>query len=145
MPLTLRACKHRINNQHRIEVIVKQFGRLKGKLDIGCRSFVRDSHPTLASGFRFSDLGSPRIWSACNHSKMLFNQTQCHLGLEIANQNQNGVVRDEVLLRVPRHILAVDQLEVGQPAERGPTIWMSLERGSSDFVVQEAPRKSSRA
>jgi len=71
---------------------------------------------------------------------MLFHQTQRHPGLEVANQNKNGIVRDEVLLGVPRHVFAAEQLDVVLSGERRHTRRMSLERRSRDFVVQKAPR-----
>ena len=137
MSHTLCSGEHCINNQHRIEIVVEQFRRLKGKLNIRCSAFARHLHPALASALRFADLGSSWIWPTCDHPEMLFHQTQYHPGLEVADQNKNRVVRDEVQPGVPLHIITADQLDVGQPAEGRPTIRMALERSGRDLVVQQ--------
>src|SRR5688500_12282709 len=76
-----------------------------------------------------------RFWRTRDCAEILFDQAKRHLGLEIADDRDGGVIRPIERIIEFAEFFDRDLLDVGTPADRRMMIRVRNERGGPHFLV----------
>src|SRR5262249_30575032 len=124
----------------RKEIRIIERGRVISHFEVGRRSFAGDLDAALSELLRLPRERPLRYLTRRQRPEMMCHTAECLLGLHVANDDERGVIREIVTTVVPEQIVARHRLQVAEPTDRRMTVWMRVEGGGHELLIEQLIR-----